>query len=144
MPRPLDARIKWKAVMLPRPLTRIAATTALKAKVERSGSSGALETLHKMFPLKLKIQQLQPLRLTLKSAASVVSPPASSAQAHTATADYEHPTTAVQPFSAIPGPKPLPVIRNLLEFRKNMFTLHKYLEDCSVKYGDIFKLEAPG
>ena len=50
----------------------------------------------------------------------------------------------VQPFSAIPGPKPFPVLRNLLEFRKNLLVLDQYLEECSKKYGDIFKLEAPG
>ena len=50
----------------------------------------------------------------------------------------------VQQFSNIPGPKPLPVIRNLLEFKKNYPNLHSCLEKCSEKYGDIFKLEAPG
>ena len=50
----------------------------------------------------------------------------------------------VKPFSAIPGPKPLPVLRNLLELRRNLPRMHLYLEECSEKYGKIFKLEAPG
>ena len=86
--------------------------------------------------------------MTLKSVSAMLSSSASStvaAQAHAATdSDHEPPASPVQPFSAIPGPKPLPVLRNLLEFRKNLFTLNKYLEDCSEQYGDIFKLEAPG
>lgn len=51
---------------------------------------------------------------------------------------------AVKPFSAIPGPKPLPVLRNLLELKKNLPRMHLYLEDCHDIYGEIFKLEAPG
>ena len=50
----------------------------------------------------------------------------------------------IKPFSAIPGPKPLPVLRNLLEFRKNLPRLHLFLEECYEKYGSIFKLETPG
>lgn len=49
-----------------------------------------------------------------------------------------------QPFSAIPGPRPLPVIRNALQFKKNVKKLHIYLDECFDKYGEIFKLEAPG
>ena len=96
-----------------------------------------------MLPLQLF---QQPLRMTLKSVSSMLSSAASStvaAHAHAAT-DSEPPAAAVQPFSAIPGPKPLPILRNILEFRKNLFSLHQYLEECSEKYGDIFKLEAPG
>ena len=50
----------------------------------------------------------------------------------------------IKPFSAIPGPKPLPVLRNLLEMRRNMAKLHFYVEECLKKYGEIVKLEAPG
>ena len=50
----------------------------------------------------------------------------------------------VKPFSAIPGPKPLPVLRNLLELRRNLPRMHLYLEECYEKYGKIFKLETPG
>lgn len=69
---------------------------------------------------------------------------ASSATATQVSADYELPNTEVKPFSAIPGPKPLPVLHNVLEFRKNLSRLHNYIEECSERYGDIFKLEAPG
>ena len=50
----------------------------------------------------------------------------------------------VQHFGKIPEPKPLPVIRNLLQFKRNYPNLHEYLEKCSEEYGDIFKLETPG
>ena len=50
----------------------------------------------------------------------------------------------VKPFSDIPGPKPLPVLRNLLELKRNLPRLHFYLEECHEKYGNIFKLETPG
>ena len=50
----------------------------------------------------------------------------------------------IKPFSAIPGPRPLPVLRNLLEMRRNMARFHFYIEECHKKYGEIFKLEAPG
>ena len=50
----------------------------------------------------------------------------------------------VKPFSAIPGPKPLPVLRNLLELKRNLPRLGLYLEECYKKYGKIFKLETPG
>ena len=50
----------------------------------------------------------------------------------------------LKPFGAIPGPKPLPLLRNLLQFKKNSSRLNPYLEECYNKYGEIFKLEAPG
>ena len=83
-----------------------------------------------------------PLWLTLSSVSKVLSSTFATLSEAQATIDYA--TAAVQPFSAIPSPKPLPVIRNLLEFRKHFFTLDCYLEECSDKYGEIFKLEAPG
>ena len=52
--------------------------------------------------------------------------------------------TSVKPFEAIPGPKPLPVLRNLLEFRRNSKRINQFLGECYEKYGEIFKLEAPG
>ena len=59
--------------------------------------------------------------------------------------DYEVPCTMdVKPFSAIPGPKPLPVLRNMLDLKNNSKTLNHYFEWCSKEYGDIFKLEVPG
>ena len=58
--------------------------------------------------------------------------------------DCELVKTTVKPFSAIPGPKPLPLLRNALEFKKNLQRLHVYFEECHEKYGGIFKLEAPG
>ena len=50
----------------------------------------------------------------------------------------------VKPFSAIPGPKPVPVLRNLLELKRNLLRMDLYLEECYKKYGKIFKLETPG
>ena len=67
----------------------------------------------------------------------------SSAEAAAVTSDSDE-GGAVKPFSAIPGPKPLPILRNLLELRKNLPRLHLYLEECHKKYGKIFKLETPG
>ena len=54
------------------------------------------------------------------------------------------PPQDVKPFSAIPGPKPLPVLGNLLEFRKNSTRMSQFLGECYEKYGEIFKLEMPG
>ena len=65
--------------------------------------------------------------------------------ASTATvSDSREPNLDVKPFSAIPGPKPLPVLRNLLELKRNMTKFHLYFDECHKKYGEIFKLEAPG
>ena len=57
--------------------------------------------------------------------------------------DHDSPDS-VKPFSAIPGPKPSPVVRNLLEFRRNSKRINKFLEECYRKYGEVFKLETPG
>lgn len=54
------------------------------------------------------------------------------------------PATEIKPFSEIPGPKPLPIIRNLLDFKNNINRLIHFLEECHEKYGEIFKLEVPG
>ena len=56
--------------------------------------------------------------------------------------DREITEATVKPFSAIPGPEPLPLLRNALEFKNNLSTLHVYFD--GEKYGEIFKLEAPG
>ena len=50
----------------------------------------------------------------------------------------------IKPFSEIPGPKPLPIIHNLLEVKKNSSRMLFYLEDCCKNYGEIFKLQVPG
>ena len=59
-------------------------------------------------------------------------------------AQRTHQSEDLKPFSAIPGPKPLPLLRNLLQFKRNSSRLNPYLEECYNKYGEIFKLEAPG
>ena len=85
-----------------------------------------------------------PLRISLNSVSMVLSSTFATLSEAQVTTDYKSSVAAVQPFSAIPGPKPLPLLRNLLKFRKHFFTLNHYLEECSDKYGEIFKLEAPG
>ena len=50
----------------------------------------------------------------------------------------------IKPFSEIPGPKPLPILHNLLDFKSNSSRLIDFLEECYYKYGEIFKLEVPG
>ena len=50
----------------------------------------------------------------------------------------------LKPFSAIPGPKPLPVIGNLLDFSRNSKRLNEFFGECYQKYGQVYKLEAPG
>ena len=68
----------------------------------------------------------------------------SSAEAVASSKSREQLDGDIKPFSAIPGPKPLPVLRNLLELRKNLPRMHLYLEEYYEKYGKIFKLETPG
>ena len=89
-------------------------------------------------PVKMVLQSIPPVHVWKLPLAS--SSADATAQLH-ATNEYE---SVVQPFSAIPGPRPLPVLRNLMKFRKNFFNLHLYFEECSEKYGEIFKLETPG
>ena len=55
-----------------------------------------------------------------------------------------HVSEGIKPFSEIPGPKPLPIIRNLLDFKRNINRLIDFLEECYNEYGEIFKLEVPG
>lgn len=55
-----------------------------------------------------------------------------------------HVSEKIKPFSEIPGPKQLPIIRNLLDFKRNINRLIDFLEECYNEYGEIFKLEVPG
>ena len=50
----------------------------------------------------------------------------------------------LKPFSAMPGPRPLPVIGNTREMSKNSDDFCKYLDQGFKKYGDIFKLHLFG
>lgn len=49
-----------------------------------------------------------------------------------------------KPFSAMPGPKPLPVVGNMRDMYNNSSTFHLYLDKCFKEYGDIFKLKIFG
>ena len=49
--------------------------------------------------------------------------------------------TGIKPFSAIPGPKGLPILGNVRELGANSSKLHLYLNQCFKEYGDIFKLK---
>ena len=49
--------------------------------------------------------------------------------------------TDVKPFSAIPGPRGLPILGNVRELGANFNKLHLYLYRCFKEYGDIFKLK---
>ena len=44
-----------------------------------------------------------------------------------------------KPFSAIPGPKPLPIIGNVVELNANIKRYNLYTDECFREYGDIFK-----
>ena len=112
--------------------------------MQSSWAVSTIESLHQIHNNTEMLSSQLALRLTLNSVSKVLSSTFATLSEAQATIDCESSTVAVQPFSAIPGPKPLPVIRNLLEFRKHFFTLDRYLEECSDKYGEIFKLEAPG
>ena len=50
-------------------------------------------------------------------------------------------TADVKPFSAIPGPKGLPILGNVRELGANFNKLHLYLYQCFKEYGEIFKLK---
>ena len=47
----------------------------------------------------------------------------------------------VKPFSAIPGPRGLPILGNLKDLSANISQLHLYLYRCFKEYGDIFKFK---
>ena len=84
-------------------------------------------------------------RLALTSAATPVRTAASTA-ARRAPDPFseEAASSSPKPFSAIPGPTPSPLIRNLLDFRRNSKRINQFLGECYKEYGEIFKLEAPG
>ena len=80
--------------------------------------------------------------------ATILPPPTTanrSAAARSRAEEYESPSMErTKPVSEIPGPKPLPILRNLLDFKNNVDRLIYFLEECHDKYGEIFKLEVPG
>lgn len=47
----------------------------------------------------------------------------------------------VKPFSAIPGPKPLPFVGNTIAMAVNSNRYTAFHEECFKEYGDIFKLK---
>ena len=50
-----------------------------------------------------------------------------------------------KPYSAIPGPKPWPILGNVLEMSANRsYFQTKYIHEGFKKYGDIYKLDAFG
>lgn len=49
-----------------------------------------------------------------------------------------------KPFSAIPGPKGLPLVGNSKELSANVNRIRLYYAECFEEYGDIFKLKIPG
>ena len=82
---------------------------------------------------------------SLKSSASVQSVTRFGRPASTVSAAVQESRDEnLKPFSAIPGPKPLPVLRNLLKFKRNSNRINPFLGECYNKYGEIFKLETPG
>ena len=51
---------------------------------------------------------------------------------------------SLKPFSAVPGPKPLPIIGNMIVMRKNRYRNRLYFEECFMKYGEIVKISIIG
>ncbi len=51
---------------------------------------------------------------------------------------------SLKPFSAVPGPRPLPILGNTIEMRKNQERSYLYHEECFLHYGEIFKLRTMG
>lgn len=51
---------------------------------------------------------------------------------------------AVKPFSAIPGPKPLPLVGNMVIMGAHVNRFTAFQEQCFKKYGEIFKLKLLG
>ena len=94
-------------------------------------------------PTMLSLQALRRVRRSLAPAISLRSESQAATVGRPVISVRESPEET-KPFNAIPGPKPLPVIRNLLEFKRNSGRLFVYLEECHKKYGSLFKLEAPG
>ena len=48
------------------------------------------------------------------------------------------------PFSAMPGPKPLPLLGNSLELKKNLENLRLYYREGFNKFGDIYRIKGIG
>lgn len=94
------------------------------------------QMLSKQFVRKVYLDLAPTTKFCLKSSAT---PDASTTLSTTVEC-----SETVKPFSEIPGPKPLPIIRNILDFRRNSDRLIYFLEECYKKYGGIFKLEVPG
>ena len=53
-------------------------------------------------------------------------------------------SSSPKPFSAIPGPKPLPLLGNLRDIIPNRKRAFVYFQECFEKYGEIFKLSIKG
>ena len=53
-------------------------------------------------------------------------------------------TSSPKPFSAIPGPKPLPLLGNLRDLIPNRGKGFLYFHECFEKYGKIFKYSIMG
>ena len=53
-------------------------------------------------------------------------------------------TSSPKPFSAIPGPKPLPLLGNLRDFIPQEGRFFVYFHECFEKYGEIFKYSIMG
>lgn len=50
----------------------------------------------------------------------------------------------VRPFREMPGPRPLPILGNFLEVKRNLPQLAMYYHQCLKEFGGIFKLRFPG
>ena len=50
----------------------------------------------------------------------------------------------VKPFREMPGPRPLPILGNFLEVKRNLSQLAMYYHQCLKEFGGIFKLRFPG
>ena len=62
------------------------------------------------------------------------------AWAHSASSDKGE----VKPFREMPGPRPLPILGNFLEVKRNLPRLAMYYHQCLKEFGRIFKLQLPG
>ncbi len=48
------------------------------------------------------------------------------------------------PFQSMPGPKPLPIVGNSLELKRNLARLRMYFQESFKEYGDIFRVKTVG